>query len=94
MEVNMTVRIIVAAALSLGAMQAFGQSLDSGDTAWMATSTALVLFMTIPGLALFYGGMVRANNVVTMLMQCFSITCVVTILWLIAGSEVSPRISV
>lgn len=85
MEVNMTVRIIVAAALSLGATQAFGQSLDSGDTAWMATSTALVLFMTIPGLALFYGGMVRANNVVTMLMQCFSITCVVTILWLIAG---------
>ena len=85
MDVSMTVRGVVAAASSLGAMQAFGQSLDSGDTAWMATSTALVLFMTIPGLALFYGGMVRANNVVTVLMQCLAITCLVTILWLVAG---------
>ena len=85
MELSMTVRGAVAAALSLGAMHAFGQSLDSGDTAWMATSTALVLFMTIPGLALFYGGMVRANNVVSVLMQCFAITCLVTILWLVAG---------
>ena len=81
----MASRGVVAAALSLGAMQAFGQSLDSGDTAWMATSTVLVLFMTIPGLALFYGGMVRANNVVAVLLQCFAITCLVTILWLVAG---------
>ncbi len=57
--------------------------LDSGDTAWMLTSTALVLFMTIPGLALFYAGLVRAKNVLSVLMQCFSITCLVSILWLI-----------
>ena len=55
--------------------------LDSGNTAWMLTSTALVLFMTIPGLALFYAGMVRAKNVLSVMMQCFAITALVTILW-------------
>jgi Amt family ammonium transporter len=59
--------------------------INSGDTAWMLTSTALVLFMTIPGLALFYGGMVRKKNVLATLMQSFTITCLVTILWMIAG---------
>jgi Amt family ammonium transporter len=59
--------------------------INSGDTAWMLTSTALVLFMTIPGLALFYGGMVRKKNVLATLMQSFSITCLVTILWMVAG---------
>ena len=58
-------------------------ALDSGDTAWMLTSTALVLFMTIPGLALFYAGLVRAKNVLSVLMQCFAITCLVSVLWLI-----------
>jgi Amt family ammonium transporter len=58
---------------------------SSGDTAWMMTSTALVLLMTIPGLALFYGGMVRKKNVLATLMQSFAITCVVTVLWVIAG---------
>jgi Amt family ammonium transporter len=57
--------------------------LDSGDTAWMLTSTALVLFMTIPGLSLFYAGLVRSKNVLSVLMQCFSITCLVSVLWLI-----------
>ncbi|NVH77165.1 ammonium transporter, partial [Paraburkholderia sp. JPY432] len=52
--------------------------INSGDTAWMLTSTALVLFMTIPGLALFYGGMVRKKNVLATLMQSFAITCLVT----------------
>jgi Amt family ammonium transporter len=56
-------------------------TLDSGDTAWMLTSTALVLMMTIPGLALFYGGMVRAKNVLATLMQCFAVTCLVSVLW-------------
>ncbi len=56
-------------------------TLDSGDTAWMLTATALVLFMTIPGLALFYGGMVRAKNALSVMMQCFAITCLVTVLW-------------
>jgi len=55
--------------------------LNSGDTAWMLTSTALVLFMTIPGLSLFYAGMVRAKNALSVMMQCFAITCVVTVLW-------------
>ena len=60
-------------------------SLNSGDTAWILTSTALVLFMTLPGLALFYGGLVRAKNVLSVLMQCFAITCIVTIIWVIGG---------
>jgi Amt family ammonium transporter len=59
--------------------------INSGDTAWMLTSTALVLMMTIPGLALFYAGMVRKKNVLATLMQSFAITCVVTILWWIVG---------
>jgi ammonium transporter, Amt family len=59
--------------------------INSGDTAWMLTSTALVLMMTIPGLALFYAGMVRKKNVLSTLMQSFSITCLVTILWWIVG---------
>jgi Amt family ammonium transporter len=59
--------------------------LDSGDTAWMLTSTAIVLMMTIPGLALFYGGMVRKKNVLSVVMQCFTITCLITIAWFLAG---------
>ena len=59
--------------------------LDTGDTAWMLTSTALVLMMTIPGLALFYGGMVRKKNVLSTVMQSFAITCLISVLWLIAG---------
>lgn len=55
--------------------------LDQGDTAWMLTSSVLVLFMTIPGLSLFYAGLVRAKNVLSVMMQCFAITCLVTILW-------------
>src|SRR5690606_41744236 len=56
-------------------------TLDSGDTAWMLTATVLVLFMTIPGLALFYGGMVRSKNILSILMQCFAITCLMAVLW-------------
>jgi ammonium transporter, Amt family len=59
--------------------------LNVGDTAWLLTSTALVLFMTLPGLALFYGGLVRSKNVLSVLMQCFAITCVVSILWVLYG---------
>jgi Amt family ammonium transporter len=60
-------------------------ALDSGDTAWMLTSTALVLFMTIPGLALFYAGMVRSKNVLSVLMQCFAITALISVLWALYG---------
>jgi Amt family ammonium transporter len=59
--------------------------IDSGDTAWMLTATALVLLMTIPGLALFYGGMVRSKNLLSVLMQCFAITAVVSVLWMLYG---------
>ena len=58
-------------------------NLDTGDTAWILTSTALVLFMTIPGLAFFYAGLVRGKNVLSVLMQCFSLTCLVSVLWII-----------
>jgi Amt family ammonium transporter len=60
-------------------------ALDSGDTAWVLISTALVLFMTIPGLALFYGGLVRAKNVLSVLMHCLALTSLCTILWLVCG---------
>ncbi|MDH3350604.1 MAG: ammonium transporter [Gammaproteobacteria bacterium] len=59
--------------------------LDSGDTAWMLTATALVLFMTLPGLALFYSGLVRNRNVLSVMMQCFTIACAASLLWVIAG---------
>ena len=60
-------------------------TLNTGDTAWMLTSTALVLMMTVPGLALFYGGMVRKMNVLATVMQSFAITCLVTVIWMIVG---------
>src|SRR5208283_104507 len=59
--------------------------ISAGDTAWMLTSTGLVLLMTIPGLALFYGGMVRKKNALATLMQSFACTCVVTLLWWLIG---------
>src|SRR5438876_6390707 len=63
--------------------------INSGDTAWMLTSMALVLMMTVPGLALFYGGMVRKKNVLATLMQSFAITCLVTVVWVIAGYSIA-----
>lgn len=79
--------LIVGAALSLALPNiAFAEDeLSSGDTAWMLTSTALVLFMTIPGLALFYGGLVRTKNVLSVLMQCFALTAIMTLVWVIIG---------
>lgn len=59
--------------------------LSSGDTAWMLTATALVLFMTIPGLSLFYAGMVRSKNALSVMVQCFAITCLMTVLWVLYG---------
>lgn len=64
-------------------------SLDSGDTAWMLTATALVLFMTIPGLALFYGGLVHNRNVLSVLIHCFFLTAAMSVLWLICGYSLS-----
>lgn len=59
--------------------------LDAANTSWIMTSTALVLFMTLPGLALFYGGLVRSKNILSVLMQCFALTCLMSILWFVAG---------
>src|ERR1700742_1740929 len=89
--------MLASVALILAASSAWGDSaptepfllaadkISAGDTAWMLTSTALVLMMSIPGLALFYGGMVRKKNVLATLMQTFAIVCLVTILWWLAG---------
>jgi Amt family ammonium transporter len=74
-----------AAPAAVAAPEAAKPTLNSGDTAWMLTATALVLFMTIPGLALFYAGMVRSKNVLSVLMQCFAITALVTVLWALLG---------
>src|SRR5205085_3360486 len=63
--------------------------IDTGDTAWMLSSTALVLLMTIPGLALFYAGMVRKKNVLATMMQSFVICCIVTIVWVVAGYSIA-----
>jgi len=63
--------------------------LSSGDTAWMLTATALVLFMTIPGLSLFYGGMVRSKNILSILMQCFAITSLMTLLWVLYAYSIA-----
>ncbi|MBI5442622.1 MAG: ammonium transporter [Deltaproteobacteria bacterium] len=68
-----------------GAAFAADAALNSGHTAWILASTALVLFMTVPGLALFYGGLVRTKNVLSVLMQCFAITALVSILWVLYG---------
>ena len=73
------------AALSARPALAAEHALDSGDTAWMLTSTALVLMMTIPGLALFYGGMVRKKNILATVMQSFAICCLATVLWMVLG---------
>lgn len=87
-----TKSFLASAALTvLTAGPAFAEEakLDTGDTAWMLTSTALVLMMTIPGLALFYGGMVRKKNVLAMTMQSFAIACLSTVLWMIVGYSIA-----
>jgi Amt family ammonium transporter len=78
-----------AAGAAAAAAPAGPPKLDSGDTAWMLSSTALVLLMTIPGLALFYAGMVRKKNVLATMMQSFAICCIVTIVWTVAGYSIA-----
>jgi Amt family ammonium transporter len=77
------------AASAQDAAAAPAPALDTGNTAWMLTSTALVLMMTIPGLALFYGGMVRQKNVLATVMQSFAVTCLVTVLWFVVGYSIA-----
>src|ERR1700712_3501099 len=71
--------------LSADPSLAAGGSVDSGQVAWLLTASALVLFMTLPGLGLFYGGLVQARNVLSVLMQCFAICCIASVLWAICG---------
>ena len=80
---------VLATLLPQWALAQEAPTLSAGDTAWMLTATALVLLMTIPGLSLFYAGMVRAKNVLATMMQCFAITCVVTVLWAIVGYSIA-----
>jgi Amt family ammonium transporter len=84
-----SVLLLLTLPLAALAQQAPPPAISAGDTAWMLTATALVLFMTIPGLALFYGGLVRTKNILSVLMQCFAITSLVTILWVAVGYSLS-----
>ena len=77
------VPVILFASNLTGKPAEASNQLSSGDTAWILTATALVLFMTLPGLALFYAGLVRARNVLSVLMHCFAVACVASITWLI-----------
>ncbi len=81
------VAILSAAPSAVFAQEA--TELNGANTAWILTSTALVLFMTLPGLSLFYGGLVRTKNVLSVLMQCFAIAAVISVLWLIAGYSIA-----
>ncbi len=77
--------IVIPALLLASPARAAEDTLSSGDTAWMLTATALVLMMTIPGVALFYGGMVRRKNVLSTVMQSFAVTCLMTVIWMLLG---------
>ena len=78
-------RGVVAILLATLSTQVFADELNGANTAWILTSTALVLFMTIPGLSLFYGGLVRSKNALSVLMQCFAITCMASLIWFAFG---------
>ena len=81
--------LVHAPAVLAQAVPAAAPKLDGADTAWMLTASVLVLFMTLPGLALFYAGLVRMKNVLSVLMQCFAITCVVTLAWMAVGYSIA-----
>ena len=82
-------QLAVLAVAALASTQASAQELNQADTAWILTATALVLFMTIPGLSLFYSGLVRAKNVLSVLMQCFALTCLMSLLWFAVGYTIA-----
>ena len=82
-------KLIVSLALLVVPSISQAQDLNGANTGWILTSTALVLFMTLPGLSLFYGGLVRAKNVLSVLMQCFAIAVSISILWLVVGYSIA-----
>ena len=88
-EIRKFSRALVATAALFSSMALHADELSGANTAWIMTSTALVLFMTLPGLALFYAGLVRSKNVLSVLMQCFTIACVASIVWFVAGYSIA-----
>lgn len=80
---------LLAIILTSLSFQTLGQDLNGANTSWILTSTALVLFMTIPGLSLFYAGLVRSKNVLSVLMQCFAITCLASLIWFAFGYSIA-----
>jgi len=82
---KLATRLATLLMFTLIASGASADELDGANTAWVLTSTALVLFMTIPGLSLFYGGLVRSKNVLSILMQCFALTCLMSLVWFVVG---------
>jgi Amt family ammonium transporter len=86
---SMSCAAISACLFASAAHAAEGPSIDSGDTAWLLTSTALVMFMMLPGLAMFYAGLVRAKNVLSLFMQCFALAAVLSLVWAVCGYSLS-----
>lgn len=86
---NLTAKIVLLAGALAASGGAHADELNGADTAWMLTSTALVLFMTIPGLSLFYAGLVRVKNVLSVLMQCFALTCLMSLVWFAVGYTIA-----
>jgi Amt family ammonium transporter len=82
-------KVALLATVMLASTGASADELNQADTAWILTSTALVLFMTIPGLSLFYGGLVRVKNVLSILMQCFALTCLMSLVWFVVGYTIA-----
>jgi len=83
------IQILILVLLTLFTCSSFGDDLNGANTSWILTSTALVLFMTIPGLSLFYAGLVRSKNVLSVLMQCFAICCGASIVWYVVGYSIA-----
>ena len=79
------IKKLILLSVTLFSFSISADELNSGDTAWILTSTALVLFMTLPGLSLFYAGLVRSKNAISVLMQCFAIACIVSVAWVVYG---------
>jgi len=84
-----SISLALCTALMLVSAGASAQEINGADTAWILTSTALVLFMTIPGLSLFYAGLVRSKNVLSVLMQCFALTCLMSLVWFAVGYTIA-----
>ena len=81
---------LLSATVALVPQGALAQDqMSGGDTAWIITATALVLFMTMPGLALFYAGLVRSKNVLSVLMQCFGIASLISLIWMVIGYSIA-----